>query len=84
MVKILQKENLPGGGTLHSMMTPHGPDNKTFLQTSQQELKPVKVEGTMVCWTYVYTILLLASYIEILNHIPARYPVYLYTVAIVV
>lgn len=44
----MQKENLPGGGTLHSMMTPHGPDNKTFVQTSQQELKPVKMEGTMV------------------------------------
>ena len=57
MVKILQKENLPGGGTLHSMMTPHGPDNKTFLQTSQQELKPVKIEGTMVCWPYVYNII---------------------------
>ena len=63
MVKILQKENLPGGGTLHSMMTPHGPDNKTFLQTSQQELKPVKMEGTMVCRTYVYNIIASIIYI---------------------
>ena len=31
------------------MMTPHGPDNKTFVRTSQEELKPVKVEETMVC-----------------------------------
>ena len=46
---MVQKENLPGGGTLHSMMTPHGPDNKTFVHTSQMELKPVKMEGTMVC-----------------------------------
>ncbi|XP_065907305.1 homogentisate 1,2-dioxygenase-like [Dysidea avara] len=42
-----KKDNLPGGATLHSMMTPHGPDGKTFDHTSQMELKPVKVEGTM-------------------------------------
>ena len=35
------------------MMTPHGPDNKTFVKTSQEELKPVKMEGTMVCFVKV-------------------------------
>ena len=37
------------------MMTPHGPDGKTFDHTSQMELKPVKVEGTMV-GVVVYTV----------------------------
>ena len=43
-----KKDNLPGGATLHSMMTPHGPDAATFDKTSTMELQPVKIEGTMV------------------------------------
>ena len=43
-----KKDNFPGGATLHSMMTPHGPDANTFEQASTTELKPVKMEGTMV------------------------------------
>ena len=46
-----KKANLPGGATLHSMMTPHGPDADTFEETSTVELKPVKMEGTMVSFT---------------------------------
>ena len=34
---------LPGGGTLHSMMTPHGPDSECFEAASKGELKPVRV-----------------------------------------
>eukprot|EP00127_Corallochytrium_limacisporum_P004547 Clim_evm17s167 gene=Clim_evmTU17s167 len=38
---------LPGGGSLHSMMTPHGPDVKTFEGASRADLKPERVaEGT--------------------------------------
>ncbi|CAD5210477.1 unnamed protein product [Bursaphelenchus xylophilus] len=38
----------PGGGSLHSMMTPHGPDHKCFQVASTEELKPTRVaEGTM-------------------------------------
>ena len=39
---------LPGGCSLHSMMTPHGPDAHTFELASQlAELKPVRVaDGT--------------------------------------
>lgn len=44
-----KKGNLPGGATLHSMMTPHGPDADTFEEASTANLKPVKMEGTMVC-----------------------------------
>lgn len=39
----------PGGGSLHSMMTPHGPDADCFENASTEELKPVRIaEGTMV------------------------------------
>lgn len=39
----------PGGATLHSIMTPHGPDMKCFEDGSSEELKPCRVaEGTQV------------------------------------
>ncbi|KAI3384822.1 hypothetical protein SNEBB_009075 [Seison nebaliae] len=34
---------LPGGGTLHSMGTPHGPDADCFKKASSDELKPERV-----------------------------------------
>ena len=37
----------PGGASLHSMMTPHGPDRDAFEKASSCELKPVKLDGTM-------------------------------------
>lgn len=43
------KENgfLPGGASLHSMMTPHGPDKQCFEGASNAELKPQRVaDGT--------------------------------------
>lgn len=40
---------LPGGASLHSMMTPHGPDKQCFEGASNADLKPVRVaDGTMV------------------------------------
>ncbi|XP_018335123.1 homogentisate 1,2-dioxygenase [Agrilus planipennis] len=37
----------PGGATLHSIMTPHGPDVKCFEQASNEELVPFRVaDGT--------------------------------------
>lgn len=39
----------PGGGSLHSMMTPHGPDAECFEKASKARLAPERVaEGTMV------------------------------------
>lgn len=35
----------PGGASLHSCMTPHGPDADTFIKASNVELKPEKFEG---------------------------------------
>uniref|UniRef100_A0A182RCC3 Homogentisate 1,2-dioxygenase n=1 Tax=Anopheles funestus TaxID=62324 RepID=A0A182RCC3_ANOFN len=38
---------LPGGASLHSMMTPHGPDHRCFEGASNAELKPERIaEGT--------------------------------------
>lgn len=40
---------LPGGATLHSMMTPHGPDAECFEKASRSKLEPERVaDGTMV------------------------------------
>ncbi|XP_055539331.1 homogentisate 1,2-dioxygenase [Wyeomyia smithii] len=38
---------LPGGASLHSMMTPHGPDRQCFEGASNAELKPERIaDGT--------------------------------------
>ena len=40
---------LPGGASLHSIMTPHGPDTKCFETASTADLKPTRIaDGTMV------------------------------------
>lgn len=45
----------PGGASLHSMMTPHGPDVQCFEGASNAELKPCKVaEGTMVITRHLF------------------------------
>lgn len=37
-----------GGASLHSMMTPHGPDDKCFEGASQVKLKPERIaDGTL-------------------------------------
>ncbi|KAI8929464.1 Homogentisate 1,2-dioxygenase [Entophlyctis helioformis] len=38
-----QEGFLPGGASLHSMMTPHGPDRETFDKASTEKLAPVKL-----------------------------------------
>lgn len=38
----------PGGASLHSMMTPHGPDNDCFVKATSDQLVPTRVaEGTL-------------------------------------
>ena len=62
---IIFKEHgfLPGGATLHSMMTPHGPDAECFEKASNCKLEPVRVaDGTQVRVTHnslTYLLLLL-------------------------
>ena len=38
---------LPGGGSLHSCMSAHGPDREAFEKASAVELKPTRYEDTM-------------------------------------
>lgn len=38
-----QQGFLPGGGSLHSMMSAHGPDKDTFEKASKENLQPVKL-----------------------------------------
>ena len=38
---------VPGGISLHNCMLPHGPDDTAFEHATQNELKPVKLTGTM-------------------------------------
>ena len=45
---LQEKGFLPGGASLHSMMTPHGPDVDAFEKASNAELKPVKLDATLV------------------------------------
>ena len=33
----------PGGASLHSMMTPHGPDSECFSKASNEKLGPAKI-----------------------------------------
>ncbi|XP_065838067.1 homogentisate 1,2-dioxygenase-like [Oscarella lobularis] len=43
-----KKNFLPGGASLHSMMTPHGPDAAVFSAASTADLKPSRVaDGSM-------------------------------------
>lgn len=50
---------LPGGGSLHSCMSAHGPDAKTFEKASAADLVPVKLQNTMAFMfesTYMFKI----------------------------
>jgi homogentisate 1,2-dioxygenase len=38
---------VPGGISLHNCMMPHGPDAQAFEAASTEELKPVRMEGTL-------------------------------------
>ena len=38
---------LPGGASLHSCMSAHGPDAATFEKASAADLKPHKIDGTL-------------------------------------
>jgi len=47
---VVQEEGFqPGGASLHSIMTSHGPDAECFEKNSTMQLTPQKIaEGTMV------------------------------------
>ncbi|EGG16463.1 homogentisate 1,2-dioxygenase [Cavenderia fasciculata] len=43
---------LPGGGSLHSCMTPHGPDTDTFNAAIKAELKPAKIPDVALAFMF--------------------------------
>jgi len=62
----------PGGASLHSCMTPHGPDKDSFEKASNAELKPVKLANTMAIMfesSYVFS---LTEYAQN-NHLDEKY-----------
>ncbi|CAL7948035.1 unnamed protein product [Xylocopa violacea] len=47
VVNTVSFDHCPGGASLHSIMTPHGPDARCFETASNSELKPERVaDGT--------------------------------------
>mmetsp|Transcript_20740 Transcript_20740/g.30856 ORF Transcript_20740/g.30856 Transcript_20740/m.30856 type:complete len:436 (+) Transcript_20740:13-1320(+) len=48
---------VPGGGSLHSCMTPHGPDKKTFDQESTMELKPQRYPDSTLAFMFESSLL---------------------------
>lgn len=48
---------MPGGGSLHSCMTPHGPDSATFDKASEEELKPAHLPKDTLAFMFESTLL---------------------------
>ena len=56
---------LPGGGSLHSMMSAHGPDKVTFEMASKEELVPMRVSETALAFMFESSYMLsLAPYAQ--------------------
>lgn len=49
---------VPGGGSLHSCMTPHGPDSKAFEMASKVDLKPSRVADNTMAFMFESSYLL--------------------------
>mmetsp|Transcript_41111 Transcript_41111/g.106236 ORF Transcript_41111/g.106236 Transcript_41111/m.106236 type:complete len:125 (-) Transcript_41111:1225-1599(-) len=49
---------VPGGGSLHSIMTAHGPDKDAFEKNSKAELKPVKYPESDLAFMFETTFML--------------------------
>eukprot|EP01087_Luapelamoeba_hula_P007990 TRINITY_DN1982_c0_g1_i1.p1 TRINITY_DN1982_c0_g1~~TRINITY_DN1982_c0_g1_i1.p1 ORF type:complete len:455 (-),score=62.84 TRINITY_DN1982_c0_g1_i1:39-1379(-) len=49
---------VPGGGSLHSCMTPHGPDTTTYTGASKAELKPERVAESALAFMFESTYML--------------------------
>ena len=48
----------PGGASLHSMFTPHGPDATTFKKASNAESKPERVAENTMAFMFETTLIL--------------------------
>jgi len=57
----------PGGASLHSIGSPHGPDEAAFTNASTVELQPVKLKDTMAFMFETYYFLNLTPYAQSTN-----------------
>lgn len=64
---------LPGGASLHSCCTPHGPDATTFEKASTMELKPVKFDKGLAFMFETCHMLRLTEYASTAAHIDTEY-----------
>ncbi len=64
---------LPGGASLHSMMTPHGPDAEAFEKASNAELKPERVQVHDLAFMFESTFMLNCSQFSAQNNLQDDY-----------
>ncbi|MCQ4213537.1 homogentisate 1,2-dioxygenase [Streptomyces longispororuber] len=64
---------VPGGGSLHNMMSAHGPDRETFDRASAAELKPVKVDDGLAFMFETRWPVVLAPQAERAGHLQRGY-----------
>jgi homogentisate 1,2-dioxygenase len=62
----------PGGASLHSCMTPHGPDTATFKKASADTLKPVYL-GAGLAFMFESTYLLKVSETALMSRLQIDY-----------
>jgi len=58
----------PGGASLHSCMTPHGPDATATKQASNSELKPVRYTDSTLAFMFESTFMLKVAPIALSTH----------------
>ncbi|GAM20578.1 hypothetical protein SAMD00019534_037530 [Acytostelium subglobosum LB1] len=64
---------LPGGGSLHSFMTPHGPDADTFNAAIKSEQKPTKIPDVALAFMFESSLILGISEYANKNYIDDDY-----------
>ncbi|MCD9143486.1 homogentisate 1,2-dioxygenase [Streptomyces albireticuli] len=64
---------VPGGGSLHNMMSAHGPDRETFDKASAAELKPHKVDDGLAFMFETRWPITVAEQARTARHLQARY-----------
>lgn len=64
---------VPGGASLHPVMSAHGPDAKTLRIASQVELKPQKIECTMAFMIETYAVIRPSQYAMACSQLQQNY-----------
>jgi homogentisate 1,2-dioxygenase len=64
---------VPGGASLHNVMSAHGPDAKTFINASATELQPQKIERTMAFMIETHAVIRPSQYAMECSQLQANY-----------